>query len=192
MVKLDSATAGLQIHPARFRNSFSCHYVSKPPMEQQSIHVSPPPAIIIPSVVFIGYESLTSCHQPVHIKFSRRLFVFCCVALSTSVEAPCCSLFSLKMTFDVRATKIWKRIVRIETPLHHARWCYLKPLDIPPLFVPLCHLILVITTGIRLFFFFLLYILIQHKRLKTEVQNLLLRKEVKLCICTNFPQIERA
>lgn len=95
--------------------------------------------------------------QPVHTKFSRKLFVFSCVAFSTSVEAPCCSLFSLKMTFDARVTKIWKRMFRIETPLCHARWCYLKSSDIPPLLVSLCHLILVITTGIRLFFFLAVY-----------------------------------
>lgn len=144
--------------------------------------------IVVPSLSFIGYQS----HILPSLNFQEN-FVFSCVALETSIKSPCCSPspLSLKMTFDLRATKIWKRIERTETPHHHTRWCYLTYLDIPLLFVSLHHLILLITTGMRLLFFFCC-ISWSDMTLKPEVQNLLLRKEVECSICTNFPQIANA
>lgn len=126
--------------------------------KQWSNCVSLPPAYYRSFFVF----HMLPVSHPVVIKFSRKLFVFSCVALETSIKSPCCSPLplSLKMTFDLRATKVWKRIERTETPHHHTRWCYLTYLDIPLLFVSLHHLILLITTGMRLLFFFLLLILI--------------------------------
>lgn len=97
--------------------------------------------------------------------------------------------FFLKMTFDMKATVIWRRAVRIEIPF--PCWItlpysfgYPASLGISLLSHPSDHN--------RDKILFLPNTLIQCERLKREVQTLPLRQEVAHCVCINFAQIEKS
>lgn len=143
---------------------------------------------------FIGYQTLIFYYHYIPRKLSLS-----CVEPETSIKALCCSSFPLSLNnYFWGPQKFKKQVIgRLENSLHHTRWWVLLYISTLHIYFTYLHIYFTYPASacsssslypthhnrdMRLLF--LLHILIWHERLKTELQNLTVRKEVELSICT--------